>query len=90
MDMNPVSLGDDAPYIYKDAIILSGHKFIGGPGTVFFVIGCYTLLSQSLHLRIRHENSIPYNFTPISSVQKLHSNLLLLSYPHDSYYLPAF
>lgn len=33
IDMNPVSIGDDAPYIYKDAIIFSGHKFIGGPGT---------------------------------------------------------
>jgi hypothetical protein len=30
--MNPVSIGDDAPYVYKDAIIFSGHKFIGGPG----------------------------------------------------------
>jgi hypothetical protein len=32
IDMNPVSIGDDAPYVYKDAIIFSGHKFIGGPG----------------------------------------------------------
>ena len=32
MDMNPVCLGDDAPFVYKDAIIFSGHKFIGGPG----------------------------------------------------------
>jgi selenocysteine lyase/cysteine desulfurase len=32
MDMNPVSLGADASYMYKDAIIFSGHKFIGGPG----------------------------------------------------------
>ena len=32
MDMNPVVLGVDAPYVYKDAIIFSGHKFIGGPG----------------------------------------------------------
>ena len=31
--MNPVSISDDAPYIHKDAIIFSGHKFIGGPGT---------------------------------------------------------
>ena len=33
IDMNPVCLGDDAPYVYKDAIYFSGHKFIGGPGT---------------------------------------------------------
>jgi len=32
MDMNPVIMGDDASYVYKDAIFFSGHKFIGGPG----------------------------------------------------------
>lgn len=32
MDMNPVCLGEDSAYVYKDAIIFSGHKFIGGPG----------------------------------------------------------
>lgn len=42
MDMNPVALGDDAPYVYKDAIIFSGHKFIGGPGTAQYLIGCST------------------------------------------------
>ena len=34
MDMNPVCVGPDSPYIYKDGIFFSGHKFIGGPGTV--------------------------------------------------------
>ena len=32
IDMNPVCIGDDAPYVYKDAIFFSGHKFVGGPG----------------------------------------------------------
>lgn len=32
MDMNPVIMGEDASYVYKDAIFFSGHKFIGGPG----------------------------------------------------------
>jgi selenocysteine lyase/cysteine desulfurase len=32
VDMNPVSLGSNAPYVYKDAIVFSGHKFVGGPG----------------------------------------------------------
>jgi selenocysteine lyase/cysteine desulfurase len=32
MDMNPVILGEDSSYVYKDAIIFSGHKFVGGPG----------------------------------------------------------
>ena len=32
IDMNPVSTGEDAAYMYKDVIVFSGHKFIGGPG----------------------------------------------------------
>ncbi|RHY14008.1 hypothetical protein DYB25_001414 [Aphanomyces astaci] len=33
MDMNPVVVGDTRPFVYKDAIFLSGHKFVGGPGS---------------------------------------------------------
>jgi selenocysteine lyase/cysteine desulfurase len=33
MEMNPVSDGPDAGLGYKDALFLSPHKFIGGPGT---------------------------------------------------------
>eukprot|EP00602_Paraphysomonas_sp_CaronLab_P001188 CAMPEP_0185020696 /NCGR_PEP_ID=MMETSP1103-20130426/3333_1 /TAXON_ID=36769 /ORGANISM="Paraphysomonas bandaiensis, Strain Caron Lab Isolate" /LENGTH=1106 /DNA_ID=CAMNT_0027551757 /DNA_START=21 /DNA_END=3341 /DNA_ORIENTATION=- len=33
IDMNPVVTGNDAPYVYKDAVVFSGHKFVGGPGT---------------------------------------------------------
>jgi selenocysteine lyase/cysteine desulfurase len=31
IDMNPVrtSLGEDAALVYKDAIVFSGHKFVG-------------------------------------------------------------
>lgn len=32
IDMNPVIISDDSAYAYKDAIIFSGHKFLGGPG----------------------------------------------------------
>jgi hypothetical protein len=30
--MNPVVLGADAQFAYKDAIFFSGHKFVGGIG----------------------------------------------------------
>ncbi|RHZ38268.1 hypothetical protein DYB26_003750 [Aphanomyces astaci] len=35
LDMNPKRNVDEAlqPFVYKDAIFLSGHKFLGGPGT---------------------------------------------------------
>ncbi|ETW02336.1 hypothetical protein H310_05873 [Aphanomyces invadans] len=33
IDMNPVVAGDSRPFVYKDAIFLSGHKFLGGPGS---------------------------------------------------------
>nr|CCA19622.1 unnamed protein product putative [Albugo laibachii Nc14]CCA22872.1 unnamed protein product putative [Albugo laibachii Nc14] len=35
MNMNPVECdnAEDRPYLYKDAIFFSGHKFIGGPGS---------------------------------------------------------
>lgn len=32
VDMNPVVTGEDAPYVYKDAVFVSPHKFVGGPG----------------------------------------------------------
>ncbi|DBA00886.1 TPA: LOW QUALITY PROTEIN: hypothetical protein N0F65_008529 [Lagenidium giganteum] len=33
IDMNPVVHGAMRPYVYKDAAFLSGHKFVGGPGS---------------------------------------------------------
>ncbi len=49
--MNPVSSRADSCLAYKDAIFLSGHKFLGGPGAtlltaiiiplfIFFGSGC--------------------------------------------------
>ena len=40
MDMNPVltGAGDDAALAYKDAIVFSGHKFLGGPGDDMTVV----------------------------------------------------
>ena len=32
MDMNPVLHCEDGELAYKDAIVMSGHKFLGGPG----------------------------------------------------------
>ena len=31
--MNPVIEGDDREYVYKDAVFISPHKFVGGIGT---------------------------------------------------------
>lgn len=33
INMNPVVEGEDGPFVYKDAVFISGHKFIGGPGS---------------------------------------------------------
>ena len=33
IDMNPVVDGENRGLVYKDAIILSPHKFVGGPGS---------------------------------------------------------
>lgn len=33
IDMNPVVTGELRPFVYKDAVVFSGHKFIGGPGS---------------------------------------------------------
>jgi selenocysteine lyase/cysteine desulfurase len=33
IDMNPVIEGPDREFVYKDAIFLSPHKFVGGVGT---------------------------------------------------------
>jgi selenocysteine lyase/cysteine desulfurase len=33
IDMNPSSEGEDGELAYKDAVFISTHKFVGGPGT---------------------------------------------------------
>jgi len=45
MDMNPLAIGPDAELTYKDAIIFSGHKFLGGPGAPGVLIAKRRLLS---------------------------------------------
>jgi selenocysteine lyase/cysteine desulfurase len=46
IDMRP--RGDDHPLAYKDAIFLSPHKFIGGPGTPGVLIARRELLANSV------------------------------------------
>ena len=56
MDMNPVILGPDAPFVHKDAIFFSGHKFVGGPGCAGVLVvkrkvpNAYLLYSASVLL----------------------------------------
>ncbi|XP_060606543.1 uncharacterized protein LOC132758858, partial [Ruditapes philippinarum] len=33
IDMNPVAVSEDQPYMYKDAVFISCHKFVGGVQT---------------------------------------------------------
>jgi selenocysteine lyase/cysteine desulfurase/tRNA(Ile)-lysidine synthase TilS/MesJ len=33
IDMNPVVSDERRPFVYKDAVFFSGHKFVGGPGS---------------------------------------------------------
>jgi selenocysteine lyase/cysteine desulfurase/tRNA(Ile)-lysidine synthase TilS/MesJ len=47
IDMNPVIMGEDAQYAYKDAIFFSGHKFIGGPGSPGVLIAKKKLLAPT-------------------------------------------
>lgn len=47
MDMNPVVLGEDSAYAYKDAIFFSGHKFVGGPGSPGVLVAKKRLMQPS-------------------------------------------
>ena len=46
IDMNPVVDGPGAPYVYKDAVFLSPHKFVGGPGAPGILIAKKTLFEN--------------------------------------------
>ena len=48
VDMNPVAVGPDADLVYKDAVIFSGHKFLGGPGAPGVLVAKRRLLSPIL------------------------------------------
>ncbi|KAL3661679.1 hypothetical protein V7S43_013438 [Phytophthora oleae] len=49
IDMNPV-VTDEArrPFVYKDAVFMSGHKFIGGPGSPGVLIVKKRLLTNAV------------------------------------------
>lgn len=49
IDMNPV-VTDEArrPFVYKDAIFISGHKFIGGPGSPGVLVVKKRLLTNAV------------------------------------------
>ena len=49
IDMNPVviNMGENASLAYKDAVIFSGHKFVGGPGSPGVLIAKKTMLTPA-------------------------------------------
>ena len=49
--MNPVVTGADRPYVYKDAVFFSPHKFPGGPGTPGVLCVKKALLSNAVPLQ---------------------------------------
>jgi len=48
IDMNPASDGPDAELAYKDAVFVSPHKFIGGPGTPGVLVVKRSLLRNTV------------------------------------------
>ncbi|CAM9981288.1 unnamed protein product, partial [Phaeothamnion confervicola] len=44
IDMNPLVVGPDQPFVFKDAVFFSGHKFAGGPGTPGILVAKKRLL----------------------------------------------
>ncbi|CAM9968587.1 unnamed protein product, partial [Discosporangium mesarthrocarpum] len=46
VDMNPAVVGEDQAMVYKDAIVFSGHKFVGGPGTPGVLVAKKRLLDN--------------------------------------------
>lgn len=48
IDMNPVVTGELRPFVYKDAVFISGHKFIGGPGSPGVLIMKKRLLGNAV------------------------------------------
>ncbi|KAG5192248.1 pyridoxal phosphate-dependent transferase, partial [Tribonema minus] len=48
VNMNPVVVGADQSLVYKDAIFMSGHKFVGGPGTPGVLVVKRRLLANAV------------------------------------------
>lgn len=48
IDMNPVVAGELRPFVYKDAVVFSGHKFVGGPGSPGVLVVKKRLLANAV------------------------------------------
>lgn len=48
IDMNPVVSDERRPFVYKDAVFFSGHKFIGGPGSPGVLVVKKRLLANAV------------------------------------------
>lgn len=48
VDMNPVVQGPARPFVYKDAVFLSPHKFVGGVGTPGVLVAKKRLLANAV------------------------------------------
>ncbi|TMW63040.1 hypothetical protein Poli38472_005658 [Pythium oligandrum] len=48
IDMNPVVHGAMRPYVYKDAVFMSGHKFVGGPNSPGILVCKKRLLGNAV------------------------------------------
>lgn len=46
VDMNPYYVGEDRELVYKDAIFISAHKFIGGMGAPGIIISKRDLFNK--------------------------------------------
>jgi hypothetical protein len=70
IDMNPVVLGDDGrpnPYVYKDAVFVSLHKFPGGPGESHSLLLAHTLSHEgsSLFVLTLYYHLVSYGLIPL-------------------------
>lgn len=48
IDMNPVVSDERRPFVYKDAVFFSGHKFVGGPGSPGVLVVKKRLLANAV------------------------------------------
>lgn len=48
IDMNPVVTDERRPFVYKDAVFFSGHKFVGGPGSPGVLVVKKRLLANAV------------------------------------------
>eukprot|EP00940_MAST-03C_sp_MAST-3C-sp2_P001477 g1477.t1 len=48
IDMNPVVMDENAPFVYKDAVFVSPHKFVGGPGAAGVLVAKKRLFTNKV------------------------------------------